>query len=137
VIGNSIRAGAIGAAIAGAFAAAAVPGAYQLGRSHERGDQVAADYQAVVASVEDQADRLAGVASTAEARLAADREWRAEQTADFLADMRNLTADAAELRRYFDANDNGRCPGSPNDVRLYNAAFGLTAADNRSGDPGD
>lgn len=126
-----------GAAVVAAFTAAAVPGAYFLGKSHERGARAAADYQAVVASVEDQADRLAGVASTAEARLAADRDWRAEQTADFLADMRNLTADAAELRRYFDANDDGRCPGSADDVRLYNAAFGLTAADDRSGDPGD
>ena len=126
-----------GAAVVAAFTAAAVPGAYVLGKAHERGARAAADYQAVVASVGVEAARLAGVASTAEARLAADRDWRAEQTADFLEDMRNLTADAAELRRYFDANDDGRCPGSADDVRLYNAAFGLAPADDRSGDPGD
>lgn len=126
-----------GAAVVAAFTAAAVPGAYFLGKSHERGARASADYQAVVASVEDQADRLAGVASTAEARLSADRDWRAEQTAAFLEDMRNLTADAAELRRYFDANDDGSCAGSADDVRMYNAAFGLAPADDRSGDPGD
>ena len=126
-----------GAAVVAAFTAAAGPGAYVLSKAHERGARAAADYQAVVASVGVEAARLAGVASTAEARLAADRDWRAEQTADFLEDMRNLTADAAELRRYFDANDDGRCPGSADDVRLYNAAFGLAPADDRSGDPGD
>ena len=125
-----------GAAVVAAFTAAAVPGAYVLGKAHERGARAAADYQAVVASVEDQAGRLAEVAATAEARLSADREWRAQLSADFLEDMRNLTADAAELRRYFDANDDGSCAGSVDDVRMYNTAFGLAPADDRSGDPG-
>lgn len=125
-----------GAAAVAAFTAAAVPGAYFLGKAHERGAQAEANYSAVLESVSAEAERLAGVASTAETRLAADREWRAEQTADFLEDMRNLTADAAELRRHFDANEDGRCPGSPDDVRLYNAAFGLDAADDGPGDPG-
>jgi hypothetical protein len=136
-LSGALRGGLIGAAIVGAFAAGIIPAAYHLGRSHERGAQVTADYQAVVASVEDQAARLAGVASTAESRLAADRDWRAEQAAEFLEDMRNLTADAAELRRYFDANDDGSCPGSADDVGMYNAAFGLAPADDGTGDPGD
>ncbi|MEP3073685.1 hypothetical protein [Maricaulis sp.] len=135
MIGNSIRAGAIGAAIVGAFAAGAIPAAYHLGRSHERGAQVTADYQAVVDSVGVEAARLAEVATTAETRLAADREWRSQHVADFLADSRQLAADAAAARRAFHESQDRSCPAGADDVRVFNAALGLAAADNRAGDP--
>ena len=131
----AVRGGLIGAAIVGAFAAGAIPAAYQLGRSHERGDQVTADYQAVVDSVEDQATRLAEVAATAESRLTADREWRSQHVAAFLADSRQLAADAAAARRAFHESQDRSCPAGADDASVFNAALGLAAADNRAGDP--
>lgn len=124
-----------GAAVVAAFTAAAVPGAYFLGKAHERGARASADYQAVVANVEDQAARLAGVASTAEARLAADRDWRAQHVAAFLADSRQLAADAAAARRAFHENQNGSCPAGADDASVFNAALGLAAAVDRPADP--
>lgn len=131
-----VRGALLGAAIAGAFGLGSAIWSYQLGKAHERAAANAENFQAVVARVGEEADRLAGVAEVAEARLEADRAWRAAEAADFLNDWRGLVAAAGDLRRQFDANPDGRCPGSDDDVRLYNAAFGLTAAQPGTTDPG-
>ncbi|MFT6474223.1 MAG: hypothetical protein ACJAUS_001939 [Qipengyuania sp.] len=132
----TVRAGVTGALIMGAFTAAAVPASYMLGRSHARNAQAAANYDAVVVRIGQEADRLAGVAATAETRLEADRAWRAQHVADFLADSRQLAVDAAAARRAFNESADRSCPAHDDDVRLFNRALGLTPADTESGDPG-
>jgi len=132
----TLRAGLAGALIMGAFTAAAVPAAWLLGKASERNAQAAANYDAVVTRVGEEADRLAGVAATAETRLEADRAWRAQHVADFLADTRQLAADAAAARRAFDESDDRSCPAHDDDVRLFNRALGLTPAQPGAGDPG-
>ncbi|RKR02689.1 hypothetical protein [Maricaulis maris] len=132
----TLRAGVAGALIMGAFTVAAVPASYMLGRSHARNAQTVANYDAVVERVGQEAARLAGVATIAEARLEEDRAWRAQHVADFLADSRQLAADAAAARRAFDESADRSCPAHDDDVRLFNRALGLTAAEPRAGDPG-
>lgn len=140
MLGNlsaGVRGALVGAAVAGAFGLGSTLWSYQLGKANERAASALTDFNAVVERVEEEAGRLAGVAETAELRLAADRAWRSEQSAQFMEEMRSLTASAQDLRRQFDANPDGACPGLPDDVRLYNAAFGLTPAEPGAGDPRD
>lgn len=126
-LSTTIRAGLIGAGIMGAFTAGAVPGAYFLGRAHKSAAIARADANQMREAFREETERLAGVATTAETRLDEDRVWRSQHVADFLADARQLAADAAAARRAFHESQDRSCPAADDDVRVFNQAFGLTA----------
>ncbi|MFY0638721.1 hypothetical protein [Maricaulis maris] len=134
-IPSMVRGAIAGAVVVGVMALVALPLIYNKGRLDERIDQAAANYQAVVDRVTDEADRLARNNVETERILGADRAAKAEQNQAFIAEIQAAAQAADNARRAFD--ETRSCPAHADDVGVYNAAFGFTAAEPGSGDPGD
>jgi hypothetical protein len=133
-ISAAVRGGIIGAGLVAAFAAAAVPSAYFLGKAHNAADQVEANYDAVIDRVGEQTARLGAVADRSEMVLERANSRRLEINQSFIEQVVAAGDAADQARRAF--NETRTCPAHPDDVRVYNHAFGLTEPGPGTGNSG-
>lgn len=108
---------------------------YDRGYADAEAAQARAELEAATDAREADRASLEALAGDMRTWLAEDRAWRTENREQFETAASNIDRALSDTRRLFNASTG--CPSDPDDVRVYNEAFGLAPADAdpAAGDP--